>query len=203
MGVTLVLAGLLAGFLHVLSGPDHLAAIAPYAVVGRTRAWTIGVRWGMGHSAGVLAVGLLALLARHALPIDALSVWAERCVGVVLIGIGACGLRKALALRSHVQSPHVHGGKAFAVGTVHGLAGSSHLLGVLPALALPSDLAASAYLALFGAGTVAAMGTFSSLDGGIASHPRTNRAATQTALLATCAACAIAVGVFWLFSEFA
>jgi len=27
---------------------------------------------------------------------------------------------------------------AFGVGTLHGLAGSSHLLGVLPALALPS-----------------------------------------------------------------
>jgi hypothetical protein len=203
MDIMFALAGLLAGFLHVLSGPDHLAAIAPYAVEGKARAWRIGVRWGIGHSAGVLAVGVLALLARHALPIDALSAWAERCVGVVLIGIGAWGLHKAFALRFRVASPHVHGGKAFAVGTVHGLAGSSHLLGIVPALALPSDLAASIYLVLFGVGTVTAMATFSSLVGGIASHRRASAAVTQSALLATCAACAIAVGTFWLVSDLA
>ena len=43
-----------------------------------------------------------------------------------------------------------HGRAAFAVGTLHGLAGSSHLLGILPALAMPSDLAAGIYLLLFG-----------------------------------------------------
>jgi NADH dehydrogenase FAD-containing subunit len=134
LALALALAGLLAGFVHVLSGPDHLAAIAPYAVEGKTRAWKTGVRWGMGHSAGVLGVGLLALLARHALSLEALSAWAERGVGIVLIGIGAWGLRKALALRSHDVSSHIHGREAFTVGTVHGLAGSSHLLGVLPAL---------------------------------------------------------------------
>ena len=36
--MTLAFAGFLAGFVHVLSGPDHLAAIAPYAVDGRSRA---------------------------------------------------------------------------------------------------------------------------------------------------------------------
>jgi hypothetical protein len=199
--MTLVLAGLLAGFVHVLSGPDHLAAMAPYAVAGKARAWRTGVRWGVGHSAGVLGVGLLALLARPALPLDALSAWAERGVGVVLIAIGAWGLRKALALRSHAAVSHVHGREAFAVGTVHGLAGSSHLLGVAPALALPSDLAAGAYLALFGAGTVAAMGTFSSLVGRIAGHPRAAAAGIQRLLLGTCSACAIAVGAFWLISD--
>jgi hydrogenase/urease accessory protein HupE len=45
--MTLVFAGFLAGFLHVLSGPDHLAAIAPYSVDGRVRAWRTGVRWGL------------------------------------------------------------------------------------------------------------------------------------------------------------
>lgn len=201
--MTLAFAGLLAGFVHVLSGPDHLAAIAPYAVQGKTGAWKIGARWGIGHSTGVLGVGLLALLARHALPIHALSAWAERCVGVVLIAIGVWGVRKALALRSHVASTHVHGHQAFAVGTVHGLAGSSHFFGVLPALAMPSDFAASAYLTLFGLGTVAAMATFSSLVGGIANHPRAGGAVTQSALLGTCAACAIGVGAYWLVSDLA
>jgi hypothetical protein len=196
--MTIALAGLLAGFLHVLSGPDHLAAIAPYATQAKARAWKVGVRWGFGHNAGVLVVGVLALFARHALPIDAWSAWAERCVGVVLIAIGAWGLRKALAPRAGDAASHLHGRKAFALGTVHGLAGSSHLLGVLPALALPSDLAAGAYLALFGTGSVAAMGAFSSLIGRVASHPRTSAAAMQRFLLAGCATCAIVIGAFWL-----
>ena len=69
--MTLALAALVAGFVHVLSGPDHLAAIAPYAVDGKTRAWRTGVRWGLGHATGALAVGLLMLAVREALPVDA------------------------------------------------------------------------------------------------------------------------------------
>jgi sulfite exporter TauE/SafE len=201
MTLAIAIAGLLAGFVHVLSGPDHLAAIAPYAVEGKTRAWQTGVRWGVGHSAGVLGVGVAALVARHAFPLEALSAWAERGVGIVLIAIGVWGLRKAFAPRSHVDPPNGHGRAALAVGTVHGLAGSSHLLGIVPALALPTDFAAAAYLALFGAGTVAAMGTFSSLVGWISSHRRASAEQAQRVLLAACAACAIAVGAFWLLSD--
>ncbi len=75
--MTLALAGLAAGMVHVLSGPDHLAAIAPYAVTDKARSWRTGVRWGLGHSAGVLGVGLLVLVARHALPVEALSAQAS------------------------------------------------------------------------------------------------------------------------------
>ena len=198
MGVTVLLAGLIAGFLHVLSGPDHLAAIAPYAVEGKAGAWRIGVRWGIGHGTGVLAVGLLALVARHVLPIDAISAGAEHAVGIVLIAIGARAFAKALRTSSHGTPSHTHGRHAFAVGTVHGLAGSSHLLGVLPALALPSDFAASSYLAMFGFGTVAAMGMFSSAIGWVAGHRRASAERTQAVLLAGFAAAAIAVGAYWL-----
>ena len=163
--MTLAFAGFLAGFVHVLSGPDHLAAIAPYAVDGKRSAWRTGVRWGLGHTVGVFGVAVMALLLRHALPIERLSAWGERCVGLVLIAIGIWGARGALAARTdngkHRGRRHAHadghdhrndrgrgatttrghGRAAFAVGTLHGLAGSSHLLGILPALAMPSDLA--------------------------------------------------------------
>ncbi len=55
--MTLAFAGLVAGFVHVLSGPDHLAAIAPYAVDGKSRAWRTGVRWGLGHARECSASG--------------------------------------------------------------------------------------------------------------------------------------------------
>jgi sulfite exporter TauE/SafE len=206
--VILALAGLVAGFVHVLAGPDHLTAIAPYAVDGRRRAWRTGVRWGLGHSAGVIGVGLLALLLRNRLHVEALSAWGERCVGFVLIGVGFWALRAAFAARRarpdrlrHEERPHVHGRAAFAVGTIHGLAGSSHVLGIVPALVLPSNFEAAAYLLLFGAGTVVAMGTFSSLAGWLAGRSGASPLA-QSALLGLCSALAFCVGGFWLFANF-
>jgi len=88
--------GLIAGAVHVWSGPDHLAAIAPLAARRRQAAWSPGLRWGFGHSAGVALVGLLSLWLRDLLPLDLLSTWGERLVGVMLFGIGLWALRKAL-----------------------------------------------------------------------------------------------------------
>src|SRR5262249_62336555 len=60
-------AGLGAGVLHTWTGPDHLAALSPLAVSRGRRAWGLGVRWGIGHSAGALALAGLGLLARESL----------------------------------------------------------------------------------------------------------------------------------------
>lgn len=196
----LALAAFLAGFVHVLLGPDHLAAIAPYAVDGKARAWRTGVRWGLGHAAGALGVGLLVLVLREGLPVEVVSAWGERVVGLVLIGIGIWGLRAAwaratLGTRAHQAQAHAHA--AFAVGTLHGLAGSAHLLGMLPALALPSDLAAGAYLLLFGTGSVAAMASFASLVGWIAGRRGASSPRAQSAPLGFSSLAAVAVGAFW------
>ena len=199
--MTLAFAGLVAGFIHVFSGPDHLAAIAPYAVDGKSRAWRTGVRWGLGHAAGVFGVGLLMLVLRDALPVEAVSGWGERVVGLALIGIGIWGICAALARaspRPRAHGTHVHGHAAFGVGTLHGLAGSAHLLGILPALALPSNFTAGAYLLLFGAGSVAAMGTFASLVGWISGRPGTSGPRAQSALLGVSSVIAVAVGGFWI-----
>ena len=46
------------GIVHVLTGPDHLSAIATLSVnVGNFRAFWFGVRWGVGHSIGLVVVG--------------------------------------------------------------------------------------------------------------------------------------------------
>jgi hypothetical protein len=203
-----VFAALLAGFLHVLSGPDHLTAIAPYATEGKVRAWRTGVRWGFGHSAGVLGVGFLLLLLRDKLGIERFSTWGERCVGVMLIAIGLWGLRKAMAARrgenheSHEALHRAHGRTAFGVGTVHGLAGSSHVLGIVPALLLPSVAAGVAYLVFFGVGTIAAMGCFALAVGWIAARPAAHGAIGQSNLMGVCSVLALGVGAFWLVTAF-
>jgi hypothetical protein len=166
-----VLSGALAGLVHVLSGPDHLAAVAPLAIADRRRGWAAGFTWGVGHTSGVVVVAVLAVLLRDLLPpIDVISAWSERLVGGALIALGFWALRTALKIRSaphthgpvthdhlHAQRPAVatragHTHASFFMGVLHGLAGSSHFLGVLPALALPTRAAALAYIAAFGAG---------------------------------------------------
>ena len=86
------------------------------------------------------------------------------------------------------------------MGTLHGLAGSAHLVGMLPALALPSDFAAGSYLLLFGLGSVAAMGTFASLVGWIAGRPGASGPRAQSALLGLSSVVAVAVGGFWILA---
>ena len=221
-----VITGLIAGAVHVWSGPDHLAAIAPLAVRRSRRAWLPGMRWGLGHSAGVGVIGLLSLWLRDWLPVDLLSTWGERLVGVMLFGIGLWALHRALRHNVHAHEhehdgephvhlhTHVHGHPpnrdlahrhthaAFAIGILHGLAGSSHFLGVLPILAFPTQTQAIAYLAAFGVGTVISMATFSWVMGMVTRHFAVGSVRVYRGLLGTCAVTAMTVGCFWLATSF-
>lgn len=220
-----IFTGFIAGTLHVISGPDHLAAIAPLAADQRRGAWRTGLRWGLGHASGVVAVGVASLLLREVVPLEKISAGGERLVGVVLIGIGLWGLRRVFRDRLHTHEhqhdgqphthihvhgagapvghthapvPHAHTHAAFAVGTLHGLAGSSHFLGVLPALAFASNADAATYLACYGAGTVLAMSLFSSLVGWISGAFAGRGLAPQRAMMGICSLLALVVGGFWL-----
>jgi hypothetical protein len=153
-------------------------------------------------------------LLRESFPsIDSLSAWSERLVGGVLIALGLWGLRQSFRVRPAV---HVHGARmhdhlhvqagpawarrlghahaAFCVGVLHGIAGTSHFLGVLPALALPTRVAALSYVGAFGVGTVIAMAAFAAVVGTAgASAPSASRV-----LRVASAAAAVLVGGFWL-----
>lgn len=218
------ITGFLAGVVHVWAGPDHLAAIAPLAVRRPRRAWLPGMRWGFGHSAGVAVIGLLSLWLRDRLPVDLLSHWGERLVGVMVFGIGLWALRRALKQNVHAHEhthdgqahihfhthshqaarqhdgadAHHHGHAAFGIGILHGLAGSSHFLGVLPILAFPTKTQAAAYLVAFGAGTILSMATFSWVIGGLTRRFALGSARVYRGLLVTCGVAAMGVGVFWV-----
>jgi len=205
------ISGLVAGVFHVLSGPDHLAAVAPLAASDRGRSLRAGWTWGAGHAAGVMVVAALAVLLRDALPpIADISAWGERLVGGALIALGlwslshAARLRRTLHTHGAMRHEHLHlqrgprwmrglghGHASFMVGVLHGVAGSSHFFGVLPALAMPTFAASFSYIAAFGVGTVAAMTAFAGIVGrGFAlSHHR---------LMAATGVAAIVVGCLWL-----
>ena len=213
----IVITGALAGFFHVLSGPDHLAAVAPLAAADGRRGWLAGWTWGIGHAAGVVMVAVIAVLLRDALPpIEIISAWSERIVGAALIGLGLWALRRSVRIE---PAPHAHGTLAhdhlhdrrgpswfrrlghahasFCLGVLHGVAGSSHFFGVLPALALPTRAAALTYIAAFGVGTVAAMTIFAAAVGFLGGRLYGSPFA-QRAMMTTAALLAIVVGGVWL-----
>ena len=87
---------------------------------------------------------------------------------------------------------------ALGVGILHGLAGSAHFLGVLPALALPTRTAAATYVGCFGFGTVAAMTGFAALIGRLADRSAEKGTRVYQRLLGVLGVLAIAVGIAWL-----
>lgn len=221
-----ILSGLIAGAGHVWSGPDHLTAIAPLAARTGRQAWRPGLRWGLGHSAGVFVIGLLSLMFRELLPVELLSSWGERLVGIMLVGIGIWALRRAMKntvhshehehdgerhVHVHVHShkahhassgAHAHTHTAFGIGVLHGLAGSSHFLGILPMLAFPSQSQAIAYLAAFTLGTVISMAGFSSMMGFVAGRCADRGQKFYRGLMVTCGSAAMVVGCVWIAQTF-
>ena len=215
----ILVTGLLAGFFHVLSGPDHLAAVAPLAVADRSRSWLAGWTWGIGHASGVVVIALLAVLLRGVLPpIDAISAWSERLVGAALIGIGIWALRRSTRIRpsTHVHGTHAHqhlhvqrgpgwmrrlghAHASFCLGVLHGIAGSSHFFGVLPALALPTTGASLIYISAFGVGTVGAMTAFAAAVG-VGTLRVKNGAVAHRVMMAAAATLAIVAGGVWLIA---
>jgi len=214
-------AGLAAGLLHVFSGPDHLAAVAPLAVgfdrqqpalseissgvAGRNRVegWRTGLQWGIGHTTGVLLIAALLLMLREQLPLDAISAYGERLVGVALIAVGAWGCRRAWVqwCTGAGPRPHSHVGASFAMGTIHGIAGSSHLFGVLPALAFSARIDSVLYLAGFGAGAIAGMSAFAAAMGLLASRAGQRHHRRYSGLLYASSAAALVIGGFWLVGK--
>ena len=106
-----IFAGLLASVLHVISGPDHLAAITPLAIETKRRVWRIGLFWGLGHLAGMLIIGILFLLFKEYLPLEEISARSEQLVGVVLVGVGLWALWKIFKPAKVHKHPHVHDGE--------------------------------------------------------------------------------------------
>ncbi len=231
--------GILASSLHVITGPDHLAAVTPLAIENKKRSWSVGLFWGLGHIAGMLLIGMLFLLFKEFIPIEAISRYSEQIVGIVLIGIGVWAIIKVFYKRipkhkhphyhnepephvhihahphdhSHPHDPedgHTHSHNkvirqnnlaALGVGTLHGFAGVSHLVLLIPTLALPTMTDSVLYLSGFAIGTLAAMITYAAVLGFIGQrsaavkNPRIFQLVRLIGGLT-----AIGIGIFWFFS---
>lgn len=214
--------GLVAGVLHTLTGPDHLAALAPLSI-GRTKmeSAAVGALWGCGHDAGQVIFGIIFLLLKDRLHIELLRSWGARVVGITLLIIGVMGIKEA----SEIPAPCValegvndqagildsslpmkndnrkFGFATFATGIVHGLQPDA-LLMILPALALPSRLSGAAFLCMFLVGTIVAMGSYTAFIGSCSSALKKRVPRITEGLSWGSSLIAIALGVAVLLSEY-
>jgi len=92
---------------------------------------------------------------------------------------------------------------ALLVGIIHGLAGFSHLLAVLPSIALPNASASIVYLSSFGAGTLITMVSFTWFLGQ-AAHTMSQHRKVAILKWFNVIGCflAILVGILWIIRPF-
>ncbi len=185
-----LIAGVLASSIHVISGPDHLAAVTPLVVETEKKGWKIGLSWGFGHVFGMLSIGLLFLLFKDLIPVEKISSHSESFVGVILIIVGFWSFYRVFYNKKHHVYPHSHnkGGfythihsheyignnishehstkkeqgllASFGIGFLHGLAGVAHFILLLPVLSFNSQIDSVMYLVGFAIGTVLSMSAF-------------------------------------------
>ena len=209
-----LLTALVAGFAHALE-PDHMAAVTTF-VSRRPRpleAVGFGVRWGVGHSASILVVGV-ALVALNVRVPAGLTRGLEFGVGGMLLALGLWLLWSVLHERAHrlagahpaaSESPdaatgHAHGHRhgTLWVGMAHGLAGTAPLVALLPAATTRSGWMAAGYLLFFGVGTTLAMGLYAIAAGLVFDRAGSRVPALGGTLRALTAVGSAALGVVWM-----
>ena len=175
--------GLIAGIIHVISGADHLIAMAPSSITSPKHALKNGLSWGLGHSSGVILLSFLAIFFKDLTHLNKFSYFAEFLVGVSLLVIGFIAIKNSFKLNIHSHL-HKHNNGIFhkhfhfhqnknkihnrhshaltSLGILHGIAGGSHLIAVIPALALPAQ-EAFAYLIAYLIGSLSIMTLFTYL----------------------------------------
>jgi ABC-type nickel/cobalt efflux system permease component RcnA len=167
---------------------------------GSTRkAARLGAWWGLGHAATLVLIGVPLIVFKSALPAW-LESGAEKAVGVVIIVLAARVIVKWLRgdyrAGRHPHLPvsdvgvtdghrHLHADataidhrhrpvrtpqQAFAIGFLHGLAGTGAVV-VLLLAALPSQLEAALALAVFAPMTIVSMAAFTTAFAWVLTRP--------------------------------
>lgn len=216
----------LLGFVHAVD-VDHAVAVSAYVSTRPSlgAAARFGLRWALGHSLTVVVAGavLLILDLRWS---ERFDIWAERGVGVMLVAVGAWALWSLRSLHYHgppdhgdhahlhvhprARHPHEHGHTALGgqrhhhprgiglVGMLHGLAGTTGVLALVPIGLMESRLAGLAYLLLFCAGVVAGMVMFAMVVAWALTQAAGRSVAWGRRLSQAAAAASVLVGGVWL-----
>ncbi|CEG40371.1 hypothetical protein L915_02890 [Plasmopara halstedii] len=90
------LAGMFFGLVHVMTGPDHLSALATLAAGSSWRSFALGFRWGCGHSIGLILMALAFIALDGKFDFSALTVVLDVLVGVFMIILGVYGIHEGM-----------------------------------------------------------------------------------------------------------
>jgi high-affinity nickel-transport protein len=153
----LVGIGFLLGIRHA-ADTDHVVAVTAIAA-GHRRvlpAVLVGAWWGLGHTLTILGAGGLIVVLNLVVP-PRLGLAFEFVVGMALVAVGVLNLAtRGRETGAHDTAVGGRGRRAFALGLVHGLAGSA-AVALLVLATVKDPWAGCAYLLVFGLGTIAGM----------------------------------------------
>lgn len=173
--------GLTVGLLHAFE-PDHVAAVGTQTAKPRgggirdiiTRSSILGAVWGAGHTTTLVMFGMLVYTVASLMQEWVFS-GLEMGAGAMLLALGASAvLGRGILWPAHrhhhihedgTSHTHVHGHddghhrhthRAYAIGLVHGLAGSGGLV-ALAAASMDTHAMMFTFMAIFGAGSALGM----------------------------------------------
>lgn len=166
--------GFLLGIKHSLEA-DHIAAVSTLITSPkslRTSAF-LGAAWGLGHTISLVLAGILIMTFNITVP-QQFSLILEFLVGIMLMMLGIKSFHEIkqqkfhvhphthngtahLHLHSHAISPdHHHTHRSFAIGLIHGLAGSAALM-LLVTSTVNSTTMGLLYIVIFSIGSIIGM----------------------------------------------
>lgn len=166
--ISVLTLGLFLGIRHATDA-DHVVAVTTLVARRQTlrSAMQLGAFWGVGHALTILLVGGAIILLGLVVP-PRLALVLELGVALMLIGLGVLNMRSAARTAGHTAPEHSHRSagptgpgtaqrfRSFAIGVVHGLAGSA-AVALLVLSTIRDAGTAFLYLALFGVGTILGM----------------------------------------------
>ena len=177
----------------------------------------------------MLLIGVLFFFFIDLILVELISTNSDRIVGIMLIVIGIWAFYRLYRQKTknnhehyHLHTTpagdavvhshaHIHNAPiekqtvktALGIGTVHGLAGVSHIIAMLPTLAFASKAGSVFYLLGFAAGTLTAMAGFSIVMGFIAHYTgKKQKPHFFTLFSGITASFAIITGIYWIWLNY-
>ena len=216
--IALLSAGLGLGLLHAFDA-DHIMAVSTLSNKRPSIKQSIKfcVQWAVGHGGVLVALGVLIFALGWQLP-ESLSIWAERIVGFMLIGLGGWLLfniwRQTVRMNvhQHGEITHVHLSKEqgnkhnhtpILVGITHGLAGSAPVLALVPAVSQGRLDVAIGYILLFSLGVMLSMFLFGASLGSLQKWLQNRSNLLFNISRGTVACLSIVLGGLWITESFA